>query len=154
MLKSLPKIFLGIRMQERKSGRYLPPMHNLDNFPRKNYPVGEYDSLWEYASVKVTYRYFLRPVDHKSCIYINLLKQIMELYSLHLKKHQGTPKLIDISLDGVQKDKTTQQSVDVYSVRFMDCRTVYTLCAIKVGCSDQDAYDAAFFLCAVLKELR
>lgn len=51
---------------------------------------------------------------------------------LHLQTHPNAPKIIDLSIDGVSKDKSSQIPLDVFSVRFIDCRKVYYLCAVKV----------------------
>ena len=40
--------------------------------------------------------------------------------------------MIDLSIDGVSKDKSSLVPVDVYSVRFTNCNRIYNWCVVRI----------------------
>ena len=52
-LEELPRRYVSVQFYNRKSNRILEPMMNLYALPRKQYPIGEYGSVWESVGVKV-----------------------------------------------------------------------------------------------------
>ena len=51
---------------------------------------------------------------------------------MHSETHPNTKKMVDFSIDGVAKDKSSLVPVDIFSIRFTNCRRIYTLCVVRV----------------------
>ena len=75
----------------------------------------------------------------------------MELYNRHCQLHPDTEKVIDFSIDGVAKDKSSQIPVEVYSIRFPNCNRIYTWTVVKVCV--YKAYDFDEFLDRCIQQI-
>ena len=75
----------------------------------------------------------------------------MDIYNVHCKLHPDTDKVIDLSIDGISKDKSSQIPIEVFSVRFPNCKRIYTWCAVKVCV--HEAYDLDEFLDACIQQI-
>ena len=127
VLEDLPRRYIGVQFVNKETGRISEAKRDLDALPRKEYPIGLYGSVWESASVKVQ-SLVLTSFSH---LFENF-PQLSAIYDLHCETHPDTPRILDISVDGVSKDKHTQVPVDIFSVRFSNCSRIYTLMAVRV----------------------
>ena len=71
---------------------------------------------------------------------------------MHLKSHPNTRKEIDLSADGVSKDKSSQVPIDIFSIRFLNCRRVYAMCVVRVD--KYENYDFNEFLQDCINQIK
>ena len=104
--------------------------------PHKAYSdVTKYEKLYEITSVKI--------------------KDILKIHSQSCTKHQNVNEQqvkVNFSCDGVADSKSSQVSLDVFSISFPECSTVYPITTIKP--TKKSAIDFVHELTIVLDDLK
>lgn len=147
-LSKLPRRSVSAQFQNLKTGVICYPVRNVQALPRTRYPLGDYGSVWESASVKVL---------NLKCLLAGIplifhLLQFSDIVSIHLKAHPNTRRVMDLSVDGVSKDKSSLVPVDVFSVRFPNCRRIYIMCIVRID--KYQKYDINEFLKECIDQIK
>ena len=75
----------------------------------------------------------------------------MKIHQAICPRHRLHPPVVQLSLDGVLESKSSLNSIDVYSVTFNQCRTIYPIRIIKP--CERYKYDEQAQLKSVLEDL-
>ena len=81
--------------------------------------------------------------------YIPYFYQISDVIQIHESCCPNPSSEVQLSCDGVSETKSTLTSLDVYSIRFLDCRNVYPVYLIRPLCN----YQNLDYLSLIINEL-
>ena len=66
----------------------------------------------------------------KKALYSVIFFQISDIKKLHQNTCGNNNFDVQISLDGVNQAKSSSVSLDIYSLSFKNCRTIYPMCIV------------------------